>query len=143
MEARRSGPESPVGRAWVVTLMPLRVLAADDDPTARLLLQAALGGGDFALTLVDNGSDALTSFQQSVFDIAVLDVEMPGLDGFDVCAAIRQARGDAFPLVLVTGRSDQEFFDRAVQLSASYIIKPVNWGSLADLLRSLIAVKTR
>ena len=76
-------------------------------------------------------------------DIAVLDVEMPGLDGFDVCAAIRQARGDAFPLVLVTGRSDHEFFDRAVQLSASYIIKPVNWGSLADLLRSLIAVKTR
>ena len=55
-----------------MTLMPLRVLAADDDPTARLLLQAALGGGDFALTLVDNGSDALTSFQQSVFDIAAV-----------------------------------------------------------------------
>ena len=61
-----------------MTLMPLRVLAADDDPTARLLLQAALGGGDFALTLVDNGSDALPSFQQSVFDIAVLDGHSPG-----------------------------------------------------------------
>lgn len=143
MEACRSGPEGAVGRVWVVTAMPLRVLAADDDPTAGLLLQAALGGSDFALTLVDNGCDALTEFQQSAFDIALLDVEMPGLDGFEVCSAIRQARGVGFPVVLVTGRSDYEFFEQATQLSASYILKPVNWASLAGHLRSLIAAKTR
>lgn len=126
-----------------MSAMPWRVLAADDDPTAGLLMQAALGGNDFALTLVDNGSDALTEFLNSSFDIALLDVEMPGLDGFEVCSAIRLARGDAFPVVLVTGRSDPEFLERADQLSARYMAKPVNWALLAGFLRSLLIAETR
>lgn len=126
-----------------MSTMPWRVLAADDDPTAGLLMQAALGGSEFSLTLVDNGSDALTEFLHSSFDIALLDVEMPGLDGFEVCSAIRQARGDAFPVVLVTGRSDPEFLERADQLSARYMAKPVNWALLAGFLRSLLIAETR
>ena len=126
-----------------MSAMPWRVLAADDDPTAGILIQAALGGNDFALTLVDNGSDALTEFLNSSFDIALLDVEMPGLDGFEVCSAIRLARGDAFPVVLVTGRSDPEFLERADQLSARYMAKPVNWALLAGFLRSLLIAETR
>ncbi|PKO36574.1 MAG: hypothetical protein CVU33_17650 [Betaproteobacteria bacterium HGW-Betaproteobacteria-6] len=117
---------------------PWRVLSADDDPTARLLMQAALGGGDFALTLVDNGSDALAEFRRSPFDIALLDVEMPGLDGFEVCAAIRQTHGGGFPVVLVSGRSDPEFLARAAQLSARHLAKPVNWATLAEQLRAVL-----
>ncbi|MBL8428994.1 MAG: response regulator [Dechloromonas sp.] len=126
-----------------MTVAPLRLLAADDDPTAGLLLKAALVSGGFALTLVDNGSDALRAFEQADFDIALLDVEMPGLDGFEVCSAIRQTRGVDFPVVLVTGRCDHEFFERAAQLSASYIAKPVNWTSLGGMLHSLVASKAR
>lgn len=122
-----------------MTDRPWRVLAADDDPTAGLLMRAALGGADFALTVVDNGSDALAEFARSPFDIALLDVEMPGLDGFAVCAAIRRTHGDGFPVVLVTGRSDPEFIARAGQLSASHLAKPVDWGALAGWLRSLLA----
>jgi two-component system response regulator MtrA len=118
---------------------PWRVLVADDDPTAALLTQAALAGSDFALTLADNGSDALAEFRRGSFDIALLDVEMPGLDGFEVGAAIRQSHGAAFPIVLVTGRSDPAFIERAHQLSADYIAKPVNWQALAGLLRTLLA----
>ena len=117
---------------------PWRVLAADDNPTAGLLMRAALGGGDFVLTLVDNGSDALAEFRRSPFDIALLDVEMPGLDGFEVGAAIRQTHGAGFPVVLVTGRSDPEFLARAGQLSASHLAKPVNWATLAEQLRTVL-----
>ncbi|MBT9520555.1 MAG: response regulator [Dechloromonas sp.] len=120
---------------------PWRVLAADDDPTAGLLMQAVLGGGDFVLTLVDNGNDALARFQASAYDIALLDVEMPGLDGFEVCSAIRQTHGAGFPVVLVTGRSDPLFLEKARQLSASHIAKPIDWTSLAGQLRSLLAAK--
>lgn len=120
---------------------PWRVLAADDDPTAGLLMQAVLGGGDFVLTLVDNGNDALARFQASAFDIALLDVEMPGRDGFEVCSAIRQTHGVGFPVVLVTGRSDPLFLEKARQLSASHIAKPIDWTSLAGQLRSLLAAK--
>ncbi|UCV22119.1 MULTISPECIES: response regulator [Azonexaceae] len=120
---------------------PWRVLAADDDPTAGLLMQAVLGGGDFVLTLVDNGNDALARFQASAYDIALLDVEMPGRDGFEVCSAIRQTHGVGFPVVLVTGRSDPLFLEKARQLSASHIAKPIDWTSLAGQLRSLLAAK--
>lgn len=118
--------------------MPWRILVADDDPTACLLTQAALGGSEFALVVVSNGSDALAEFERSSFDIALLDVEMPGLDGFEVCTAIRRSRGADFPVVLVTGRNDPGFVERARQLSANYIAKPVEWKSLAGQLRSLL-----
>lgn len=120
---------------------PWRILAADDDPTAGLLMQAVLGGGDFVLTLVDNGNDALARFQASAFDIVLLDVEMPGRDGFEVCSAIRQTHGAGFPVVLVTGRSDPTFLEKARQLSASHLAKPIDWTSLAGQLRSLLAAK--
>jgi CheY-like chemotaxis protein len=126
-----------------MSAMPWRVLAADDDPTAGLLMQAALGGGDFVLTLVDNGNDALAELQRSSFDIALLDVEMPGRDGFEVCSAIRQTHGAGFPVVLVTGRSDPEFLERAGRLAAAHIAKPIDWTSLAGQLRSLLAADKR
>lgn len=117
---------------------PWRVLAADDDPTTRLLMQAALAGSDFVLTLADSGDAALARFQTSGFDLALLDVEMPGLDGFAVCAAIRQTHGSGFPVVLLTGRSDPGFLERARQLGACHIAKPIDWTSLVGHLRSLL-----
>lgn len=126
-----------------MTSVPWRVLAADDDPTAGLLLQVALGAGEFALTLVDNGNDALAEFQRSTFDIALLDVEMPGLDGFEVCSAIRKTHSADFPVLLVTGRSDPAFLERASQLSAGYIAKPVNWTALPGQLLSLLNARSR
>ena len=118
---------------------PWRILVADDDPTAVLLFPAALAGGEFELTLVDNGLDALAAFRRQAFDMALLDVEMPGLDGMAVCAAIRQSHGDAFPVLLVTGRHDAEFLARAQSLAAGHLGKPVAWAALAGMLRSRLA----
>ncbi len=118
---------------------PWRILVADDDPTAALLFPAALAGGEFELTLVDNGLDALAAFRRQAFDMALLDVEMPGLDGMAVCAAIRQSHGDAFPVLLVTGRHDAEFLARAQSLAAGHLGKPVAWAALAGVLRSRLA----
>lgn len=118
---------------------PWRILVADDDPTAALLFPAALAGGEFELTLVDNGLDALAALRCQAFDMALLDVEMPGLDGMAVCAAIRQSHGDAFPVLLVTGRHDAEFLARAQTLAAGHLGKPVAWAALAGMLRSRLA----
>ena len=118
---------------------PWRILIADDDPTAALLFRAALAGDAFLPTVVDNGIDALTAFESQPFDLALLDVEMPGMDGLAVCAAIRQARGEAFPVLLVTGRNDREFVAQAMSLAAGYIRKPLNWSALPDTLRALLA----
>ncbi|MDP3537666.1 MAG: response regulator [Azonexus sp.] len=116
----------------------LRVLVADDDPTVGLLMRAALGKAGFAVTVVDNGSAALAEFALVPFDMVLLDVEMPALDGFEVCAAIRQSQRPKTPVVLVTGRDDPGFLARAHELSADYIAKPVNWQALPGLLLTLL-----
>src|SRR5574343_791685 len=118
---------------------PWRILIADDDPTAALLFRAALAGESFVLTLVDNGIDALAAFESQPFDLALLDVEMPGMDGIAVCAAIRQTRGEDFPVLLVTGRNDSAFLTQAMALSAGYIAKPLDWAALSGTLRALLA----
>ena len=123
-----------------MSVSPRRILVADDDPTAALLFQAALRSPEFVVALVDNGTDALAAFERQLFDCAVLDVEMPGLDGLEVCAAIRQHCGAAFPVLLVTGRDDAEFRVRAQTLSARTISKPLDWSALPGILRSVLAV---
>lgn len=114
---------------------PWRVLVADDDPTVALLTRAALPAGEFLPTVVDNGDDAWLALQGQPFDLALLDVEMPGLDGLAVAAAIRRMPGGDFPVVLVTGRHDPALIEQARELSADCITKPVDWAVLPGLLR--------
>ncbi len=117
-----------------------RILVADDDPTVGLLACAALAGSGFLPTVVDSGSAALAAFRCEAFDIALLDVEMPGMDGLEVGAAIRRLRGEAFPIVLVTGRDDGEFLQRARLLAATHIAKPVDWRTLPETLQQILGV---
>ncbi len=115
-----------------------RVLVADDDPTVGLLMPAALGGQGFAVTVVDNGKAALDEFERTPFDIVLLDVEMPEMDGFAVCSAIRRRRGGEIPVVLITGHTEPAFIQRAYDLGADYIAKPLDWKLLGGLLRNLL-----
>lgn len=116
----------------------LRILVADDDPTMGLLMRAALGGEAFALTVVDNGRVALDEFGRQTFDMVLLDVEMPEMDGMAVCAAIRRSDRPATPVVLVTGRDDPAFALQVRALSAELIVKPINWAALPATLLSLL-----
>jgi DNA-binding response OmpR family regulator len=115
-----------------------RVLVADDDPTVALLMPVALDANEFSVVVVENGEDALTEFGRSPYDIVVLDIEMPGMNGFEVCAAIRRSRGRDLPVVLVSGHRDPEFVARAVALSAGYITKPVDWQLISTQLKAFL-----
>ena len=117
---------------------PWRVLVADDDPTAVLLFRAALAGGDFLVEVAGDGDHALAMFRRGAFDAALLDVEMPGLDGTEVCAAIRQSHGPAFPVFLITGRGDDAFLHRVRSLAARHVEKPVDWAMLPGMLREAL-----
>lgn len=115
-----------------------RVLIADDDPTVGLLARAALSGSAFLPTVVDTGSAALQALLADDFDIALLDVEMPEMDGVAVCRAVRAVRGRLFPMVLVTGRGDPAFVADAQGLGVEMLGKPLNWGGLAAYLQCRI-----
>ena len=105
------------------------VVIADDDPTIRKVMKAALEKGGFEVVDVDNGAMACAAFAQHTPSIVLLDVEMPVQDGFSACAKIRRRPGgETVPIVMVTGRDDIEAVDQAYNAGATdFIAKPINW----------------
>jgi diguanylate cyclase (GGDEF)-like protein len=110
-------------------------LVADDEDTGRLLLAEAAAAAGFDPLVFDNGADALRAALAHDIAIALLDVEMPGMNGFDVCQSIRSAKPMSLPIVIVTGRDDKTAINRAFDAGATdFIAKPVNWSLLPHRL---------
>ncbi len=108
---------------------PLSVLVIDDDPTQRLLAGAALEG-PVDVVEAENGLAAVNAMEQRKFDIAICDLDMPVMDGFDVIERAR-ARPETrhLPIIIVTGRDDIVAIERAFALGAtSFLCKPINWN---------------
>lgn len=116
-----------------------RILVADDEITSRLLLQAAIEKSGHEAVLAIEGEDALRQFQARPCDLVMLDVEMPGLNGYQACAALRAAAGQELPIVMVTGMDDLESIDRAYQAGATdFMAKPINWSLLGHRVKYLL-----
>jgi diguanylate cyclase (GGDEF)-like protein len=117
---------------------PMRILIADDEVTARLLLKAALEKSGFEVDVSEDGEQALSQFRTQPSDMVMLDVEMPGLNGYQVCAQLRQEVGDELPIVMVTGMDDVGSVERAFDAGATdFISKPINWALIGHRVRYL------
>lgn len=111
-----------------MTMDKYKVLLADDDVTARYLMQAALDKAGFSVILACDGKEAISLFEESLPDMVMLDVEMPFKDGYEVCAYLRNKVGNELPIVMVTGMDDTQSIDRAFEVGATaFIAKPINW----------------
>lgn len=116
------------------------VLVADDDLTSRLLSREALEWAGFAVVEAEDGDAALAVFERSRPALVLLDVDMPGKDGFAVCRTLR-ARADAnlTPIVMLTTHDDIESVDQAYAEGATdFISKPVNWALLGHRTRYIL-----
>ena len=119
--------------------LPTQVLVADDDGGARALMRAAMRKLGFGVTLAADGPAALQAFAQDAPAIVLLDVDMPGLDGYAVCQALRRQAGDLLPIVMVTGLDDAASVEQAYAAGATdFIAKPVNWPVLGHRVRHLL-----
>ncbi len=117
----------------------IRVLIADDDPGMRAMLRAAVRKLGFEPVLAEDGASALLAFRQSACSLVLLDVEMPGLNGYELCGILRQEAGPFVPIVLVTGNDDVASVENAYAAGATdFISKPVNWPILGHRLRHLL-----
>ncbi len=112
-----TGPESATG--------PARILVADDSVTTRSLLRSILEAAGFDVTAAVDGTDAWQRLQTSEFDILVSDVDMPGLDGFQLTEKIRACPDlRSLPVILVTSRDTEKDKARGVQVGAdAYLVK--------------------
>jgi len=108
------------------------VMVVDDDHAVRLLARETLEHSGFAVRDAGNGEEALLAFKENSPDIVLLDVVMPGLDGFSVCSAIRQTvSGRDTPVLMMTGLDDLESINCAYEAGATdFITKPINWHIL-------------
>ncbi|HET9822403.1 MAG TPA: EAL domain-containing protein [Burkholderiaceae bacterium] len=116
-----------------------QLLVVDDDPTTRLWMRATLTKAGFGVGLAANGTDALSLFDAQRFDMALLDVQLPDIDGLSLCRTLRERVGEALPIVMVTGADDVDSVERAFEAGATdFVAKPINWPLLAHRVRYVL-----
>ena len=116
------------------------VLLIEDERTQRAILRIVLERDGFEVEEADDGIKGLQAFASVQPDIVLLDVRMPGMDGFAVCSALRrQPGGDRLPILILTVLNDIESINRAYEVGATdFITKPVAWPVLGHRLRYML-----
>jgi diguanylate cyclase (GGDEF)-like protein len=116
------------------------ILVAADDDISRLMLVETLEQAGFTTVAVADGAAALDAIISRSLSLALLDVDMPHLDGYDICRAVRAAKGLQYlPVVIITGHDDAESITRAYEAGATdFISKPVNWTLLPHRVRYIL-----
>jgi diguanylate cyclase (GGDEF)-like protein len=128
------------------TLQRIAIIA-DDEDLGRLLLAATATASGLTPLVFDNGAAALKAALAHEVSIVLLDVDMPGIDGYSVCRRLRQeTRFATVPIVMVTGHEDSAAISLAFEAGATdFISKPVNWAllprRLAYILRNSAAAE--
>ena len=115
----------------------MRALVVEDEPKMAALVRRGLVEEGYAADIAGTGEDALWMARSTAYDVIVLDVMLPGLDGFGVCRELRA--GDIWtPILMLTARDGVQ--DRVVGLDAGaddYLVKPFSFAELLARLRAL------
>src|SRR5580693_2655941 len=116
----------------------MRLLLVEDDARIARFVTKGLEEQSYAVDVVANGNDAVYQVDINDYDVVILDVMIPGLDGFATCRAMRAA-GKRMPILMLTARDGVD--DRIVGLDSGaddYLTKPFEFGELLARLRALL-----
>lgn len=115
----------------------MKILVADDDADLLDLVAYALGQAGYLVVKARDGNEAVARFRSDGPDLAILDINMPGQTGFDVCAAIRDA--GTVPVMMLTARGEEQDLVRALDLGADdYLTKPFSPRTLQARVKALL-----
>ena len=119
--------------------MTQRILVADDEPNIVEALEFVLRRAGYAVASAANGEEVLREIERAAPDLVLLDVMMPLLSGYDVCARIRhRPEWRGIKVVMLSARGRQAEAQRGLEAGADlYVVKPF---SNAELLRSIAAL---
>ena len=120
-----------------------RILVVDDEPQNIRLLQIRLQADGYTVLAANSGQEALELVQAEAPDLILLDIMMPGMNGFEVCQQLRAEEATQFiPVVMVTALAEQEDRIRAIEAGADdFISKPFDSHEVLARVRSLVRIK--
>jgi two-component system, OmpR family, response regulator MtrA len=114
-----------------------RVLLVEDDPSIREIATLGLTNAGFRVTTAPDGRDGLVHFRNTPFDLVVLDVMLPALDGYEVCREIR--RESRVPIIMLSAKSDTVDVVVGLELGADdYVTKPFEMPELVARARAAL-----
>jgi DNA-binding response OmpR family regulator len=119
-----------------------KILVIEDDPASSKLMQYALTQHGYEVLIASNGSDGLRKARTEGPALVILNVMLPGMDGFEVCHRLR-VEGDGLPIVMLSEKGREA--DRAIgfKLGANkYLIKPVSPSTVISVVDDLIALSS-
>lgn len=119
-----------------------RIMVVDDDPDTVYVLAHYLRREGFSPIEATSGPEALKRLSENDIDVILLDLMMPGMDGFDVCRELKSNPATAeIPIIMVTARDDLEARTKGIHLGvADFLAKPVFRRQLANRIRAQLAV---
>jgi CheY-like chemotaxis protein len=123
---------------------PLRVLAADDNPTNRKVLELMLGAAGAEVISVENGEQAVEAWRGGAFDVVLMDLRMPVMDGLDAIRAIRKAEAPGLPrapIIVISANTSPGDLQASTAAGADrHIGKPVRAEALFDAISGVLGV---
>ncbi|WP_225412262.1 sensor histidine kinase [Stigmatella hybrida] len=122
---------------------PRQVLIADDDAASRKIAAALLAASDYRIRFATSGEEALAAVGEERPDLVLLDVMMPGLDGFEVCRRLRERlSGEYVPIILVTSLDGRGDVVQGLKAGADdFLHKPVHGAELRARVSNLLKVR--
>jgi len=120
-----------------MTMMKTKILLVDDDPNIRQLVNLYLEKEGFEVSMADRGDAALKAFRQSPPDLMLLDLMLPGMDGWEVCREVRKTSN--LPIIMLTAKD--ETFDKVLGLELGaddYIVKPFDMKELVARIKAVL-----
>jgi DNA-binding response OmpR family regulator len=116
------------------------VLVVDDEPMARTLLRLMLVRAGFEVLEAVDGFDALAKVEAQLPDIMILDIMMPGMDGFTVCKTLRENKSTAdLPVIMLSAKADVESMNEGLAVGANrYLTKPISPEDLTRHVREAL-----
>ena len=119
---------------------PTRILVAEDDPDIGSLLEHYLKKAGFLATVVTSGRDVMPHVKRDTPDLVVLDLMLPGLDGLQLCCAIRaDANTAAIPIIMLTAKAEESDRIIGLELGADdYITKPFSPNEVVARIKALL-----
>lgn len=117
-----------------------RILVVDDEPQIRRVMRATLTAGGYEVSDARTGNEALTALRDGEFDLVLLDMNIPGLDGLETCRAIRAGRPDPdLAIIMLTVRGAEKDKVKALDAGADdYVTKPFSTPELLARIRAAL-----